>query len=76
MMFSSRIAVMMQRLFSLLLFALAGASAQAGPIIPAFNYYLEPPYVVAQGGMASDLVDYLNTRLEGEYRLQLVNEPQ
>jgi len=73
--FSPSIAALLQRLLSLLLFALTGASAQAGPVVPAFNYYLEPPFVMAQGGLASDLVDYLNTRLEGEYRLQLVNEP-
>ena len=71
----TRIAKGTKRLCSLLLLAAAGFGAQAGPVIRAFNYYLEPPFVMAQGGLASDLVDYLNTRLEGEYRLQLVNEP-
>jgi hypothetical protein len=51
------------------------AAAQSGPTVPAYNYYLDPPFVSDQGGLAQELVDYLNLKLAGEYRLKLVNEP-
>ena len=48
-----------------------------GGTIQAYNSYLHPPFLDNQGqsGLAPDLVDYLNRRLDRGYRLQLVNLP-
>lgn len=49
-----------------------------GGTIQAYNSYLHPPFLDNQGqsGLAPDLVDYLNRRLDRGYRLQLVNLPR
>ncbi|MFZ6773551.1 substrate-binding periplasmic protein [Undibacterium sp. SXout7W] len=39
--------------------------------ITAYNSYNSVPFVVDQGGLATDLVGYLNGKLKGKYHLQL-----
>lgn len=53
-------------------------SAKDGEIeIPAFNTYNMAPFVTgADTGLAADLVAYLNGRLNGLYRLNLLNVPR
>ncbi|MGQ5523572.1 substrate-binding periplasmic protein [Chitinimonas sp. PSY-7] len=51
--------------------------ARAEPIsVNTYNTYLFPPYLAQNGGLAADLVTYLNQKLLGEYRLQLINMPR
>lgn len=47
-------------------------------VVQAYNSYLHPPFLDVDGrsGFAPDLVDYLNRRLDGGWRLQLVNLPR
>jgi len=60
--------------FALLLAAAAPAGADT--IVKAYNSYRGPPYVDGNGGLAPDLVRYVNHKLEGRYTLQLVTLPR
>ncbi|MYN02397.1 transporter substrate-binding domain-containing protein [Pseudoduganella sp. DS3] len=53
--------------------ALAGAPAAASTVVKAYNSYGGAPYVEGKRGLAPDLIAYVNRKLEGRYRLQLVN---
>ena len=50
----------------------AGA-AQAEEVVPAYNSYQAVPFVVENGGLAADLVSYLNGKLKGKYQFQQTN---
>lgn len=44
--------------------------------VMVYNTYLLPPFVAETGGLAEELVAYLNQKLAGEYRFQLDNIPR
>ncbi|WP_171014171.1 transporter substrate-binding domain-containing protein [Chitinivorax sp. B] len=50
--------------------------ANAAKSVSAYNTYLYSPFVMPQGGLAAELVDYLNARLTGRYQLQLQHLPR
>lgn len=50
--------------------ALSGHVA-AQEVIPAYNTYQSVPFVVGEGGLAADLVTYLNDKLKGKYTFKL-----
>ncbi|HYD80090.1 MAG TPA: transporter substrate-binding domain-containing protein [Paucimonas sp.] len=56
--------------------AAAGMSAAAEETLAAYNTYQAVPFVVDKGGLAADVVAYLNTKLKGKYKLQLENVPR
>jgi len=62
--------------------ALAGFNAMALETIPAYNVYGTVPFVVDmqntkdKGGLATDLVAYLNTKLKGKYAIELQTMPR
>ncbi|MGH8807809.1 MAG: substrate-binding periplasmic protein [Noviherbaspirillum sp.] len=51
--------------------AFLAQSAFAEETLKAYNTYRAVPYVAGNGGLAADLVAYLNARLAGRYRLVL-----
>lgn len=53
------------------LLALSSATALAEEVLPAYNTYQSVPFIVADGGMAADLVGYLNGKLKGKYQFKL-----
>lgn len=56
--------------------ALAGATVSA-QTVPAYNTYQSVPFQVGgDGGLAKDLVDYLNNKLQGKYTLDLQQMPR
>lgn len=56
--------------------AACGMHASAEEMLPAYNTYQAVPFVVDKGGLAADVVGYLNTRLKGKYKLQLETVPR
>jgi polar amino acid transport system substrate-binding protein len=65
--------------FAALAFAslLGSGAALADKVIPAYNTYQSVPFQVGgDGGLAVDLVDYLNTQLKGKYTLKLEMMPR
>lgn len=64
---------MRQALFAWVLLC---ATAQAAENLPAYNVYQSPPFVVASGGLAADVVAYLNDKLKGQYQFKLENLPR
>lgn len=67
----------MSKLCTLLFAALlSGAALAAEETVPAYNTYQAVPFVVGDGGLASDLVGYLNTRLKGKYQFKLTQMPR
>jgi polar amino acid transport system substrate-binding protein len=44
--------------------------------LPAYNSYQAVPFVVEGGGLAADLVAYINEKLKGKYTFQLNNVPR
>lgn len=51
--------------------------AAAQKVIPAYNTYQSVPFQVGgEGGLAADLVDYLNAQLKGKYVLKLEALPR
>src|SRR4051812_16624027 len=62
----------MSRLCVLALLLAIGSSAMAAEeVLPAYNSYQSVPFVVADGGLASDLVSYMNGKLKGKYQFKL-----
>ncbi|HJV02763.1 MAG TPA: transporter substrate-binding domain-containing protein [Burkholderiaceae bacterium] len=61
-----------------LLFAalLPGAAMAAEETLPAYNTYQSVPFVVGEGGLANDLVGYLNNKLKGKYHFKLTQMPR
>ncbi|NRR28749.1 transporter substrate-binding domain-containing protein [Oxalobacteraceae bacterium] len=59
---------------ALMLTALAPAGAVES--LPAYNSYQAVPFVVENGGLAADLVGYLNEKLKGKYNFTLTNLPR
>jgi polar amino acid transport system substrate-binding protein len=57
---------------------LAAAAQCAGAVenMPAYNSYQAVPFVVGSGGLASDMVGYLNDKLKGKYRFDLTVLPR
>lgn len=49
----------------------AQSAATAADTVTAFNTYQAVPFVVESGGLAADLVGYLNDKLKGKYQFQL-----
>ncbi|WP_222103440.1 transporter substrate-binding domain-containing protein [Chitinimonas sp. BJB300] len=45
-------------------------------LVKSYNTYLFPPFVTNNGGLAVELVNYLNQKLANEYRFQLFNVPR
>jgi polar amino acid transport system substrate-binding protein len=66
----------MSRRFLVLLIAVLAGTADAVETLPAYNTYQTPPFVVEEGGFASDVVDYLNLNLKGQYQFQLIQLPR
>jgi hypothetical protein len=56
--------------FAMLLAAMAPAGADT--VVKAYNTYRGAPYAEDNGGLAHELVRYVNRKLEGRYTLQLV----
>ena len=54
----------------------AWAQTSSAPVVTAFNSYAHPPFVDEDGGLAADLVAYLNQKLAGAYRFQLETIPR
>ena len=52
-----------------LAFTLQNAAAEE--ILPAYNTYSAVPFVVSESGLATELVDYLNSKLKGKYQFKL-----
>lgn len=48
----------------------------AEEVLPAYNTYSAVPFVVTDGGLATDLVGYLNTRLKGKFQFKLNQMPR
>lgn len=67
---------MLRRRLAFALLLAAAAPAGADTIVKAYNSYRGPPYVDGNGGLAPDLVRYVNHKLEGRYTLQLVTLPR
>ncbi|MET3130948.1 polar amino acid transport system substrate-binding protein [Oxalobacteraceae bacterium GrIS 1.11] len=62
-----------------LVFAALGLAAQAAPAtetLPAYNTYQAVPFVVGGGGLAADLVAYLNDKFKGKYHFELNAVPR
>lgn len=60
---------------ALLLHATTGRGGELP--VTAFNSYMYPPFLQEDGrGLASELVDYLNRELSGEFHLTLENVPR
>lgn len=55
---------------------LSGAAVSAEETVPAYNTYQAVPFVVGDGGLASDLVGYLNMKLKGKYQFKLTQIPR
>ncbi len=51
--------------------AMLSGHAAAQETIPAYNTYQSVPFVVGDGGLAADLVAYLNDKLKGKYQFKL-----
>jgi len=71
--FSGKLA---RRQLGALALALLPALARADSTIAAYNTYAIPPFVISNGGLAADLVGYLNSKLHGRYVLQLHTLPR
>lgn len=56
--------------------AFAAFPAIAQETLPAYSSYIAVPFVVGQGGLAADLVDYLNAKLAGKARFTLTQLPR
>lgn len=57
--------------------ALTSGAALAQKVIPAYNTYQSVPFQVGgEGGLALDLVEYLNTSLKGKYTFKLEMMPR
>lgn len=63
--------------------ALVPVAATALEIVPAYNVYDAAPFVLelqqnaeSQGGLANDLVRYLNDKLQDRYRFELLTMPR
>jgi polar amino acid transport system substrate-binding protein len=55
----------------------AALNVQAQKVIPAYNTYQSVPFQVGgEGGMAQDVVDYLNDKLKGKYSFKLEVMPR
>lgn len=72
---------MKRRTLTLMGIALAAAlgtgAAMAQKVIPAYNTYQSVPFQVGgEGGLASDLVGYLNANLKGKYTFKLEMMPR
>ena len=50
--------------------------AAAQETLPAYNTYPAVPFIVNDGGLAADLVAYLNGRLKGKYQFKLTQLPR
>lgn len=55
---------------------LSGTVLAAEESVPAYNTYQSVPFVVGDGGLASDLVGYLNAKLKGKYQFKLTQVPR
>ena len=64
---------MLRRRLACALLLAAAAPAGAETIVKAYNSYSGPPYIEGKGGLAPELVRYVNRKLEGRYTLQLVS---
>lgn len=58
--------------FICLLAGLFSTTAAAEEVVPAYNPYQAVPFVVADGGLAADLVGYMNGKLKGKYQFKLM----
>ncbi|MEC5163120.1 polar amino acid transport system substrate-binding protein [Janthinobacterium sp. CG_S6] len=56
--------------------AVAAQCAGALENLPAYNTYQAVPFVVGGGGLASDMVGYLNDKLKGKYHFDLTVLPR
>ncbi|TFW00773.1 transporter substrate-binding domain-containing protein [Oxalobacteraceae bacterium OM1] len=58
--------------------ALASGTGMAGAeeALTAYNTYQSVPFVTEKGGLAQDLVAYLNQKLKGKYQFQLNSLPR
>lgn len=61
----------MKRLCAFVLLLALSHVAAAEEILPAYNTYQSVPFVVSDGGMAADLVAYINGKLKGKYQFKL-----
>lgn len=52
------------------------APAMAEEALKAYNTYQSQPFVVGQGGLAADVVSYLNGKLKGRYQFTLSTVPR
>lgn len=59
------------RVLAISALGLLGANAIAEETLSAYNSYQSVPFVVDKGGLAADLVTYLNGKLKGKYQFQL-----
>lgn len=66
----------MPRCYHLLFALLTVPLLAAEQHLIAYNSYQLPPFVTAQGGLAQELVNYLNSKLVGQYRFQLETLPR
>lgn len=60
----------------LLALLLSGTALSAEEMVPAYNTYQAVPFVVGDGGLAADLVGYLNNKLKGKYQFKLTQIPR
>lgn len=56
--------------------ALASGAVAAEEMLTAYNTYQSVPFVTEKGGLAQDLVGYLNQKLKGKYQFQLSSVPR
>ncbi|MES2262961.1 MAG: transporter substrate-binding domain-containing protein [Pseudomonadota bacterium] len=61
----------MSRLGTFILFSALSFGAAAEEMLPAYNSYQSVPFVVGDGGLAADLVNYVNGKLKGKYQFKL-----
>lgn len=72
---------MNQKRFALIAIATAAftlaTEANAQKVVPAYNTYQSVPFQVGgEGGLAQDVVDYLNAKLKGKYTFKLEALPR
>lgn len=58
--------------FLYLLASLFSTTAAAEEVVPAYNPYQAVPFIVADGGLAADLIGYMNGKLKGKYQFKLM----
>ncbi|MDN3578030.1 transporter substrate-binding domain-containing protein [Chitinimonas viridis] len=58
------------------LLLILAAPAMAEEVLNAYNTYLSQPFVLDKGGLAADVVTYLNSKLKGRYQFALQTMPR